>query len=112
MPKTPLKIDLVNASSKLTASQQTSLMLFQHGDANLLLFVPSDQDVQQAHKRDEIYVIHSGKGTFQRGEETVRFAGGDVLFVPAGTPHRFASFSAEFKAWVLFFGPEGGTKSA
>ncbi len=30
-----------------------------------------------------------------------------MLFVPAGVPHRFASFSAEFKAWVLFFGPEG-----
>ncbi|MEJ0044649.1 MAG: cupin domain-containing protein [Rhizomicrobium sp.] len=86
------------------------MSLFQQGDANLLLFVPADQDTQQAHKRDEIYVIQAGHGIFKRGGETVRFDAGDVLFVPAGVPHRFASFSAEFKAWVMFFGPEGGTK--
>ena len=44
------------------------------------------------------------------GQWVVRFHDGDVLFVPAGVPHRFASFSAEFKAWVIFFGPEGGAK--
>ena len=112
MPNTPLKIDLIASAATLAASGQASVALFQHGDANLLLFVPSDQDTQQAHKRDEIYVIQAGQGIFKRGEETVRFAAGDVLFVPAGVPHRFASFSAEFKAWVLFFGPDGGTKSA
>jgi mannose-6-phosphate isomerase-like protein (cupin superfamily) len=112
MPKPPLKIDFITSAAKLATSGQASVALFQHGDANLLLFVPSDQDTQQAHKRDEIYVIQAGQGIFKRGEETVRFAGGDVLFVPAGVPHRFASFSAEFKAWVLFFGPDGGTQSA
>jgi mannose-6-phosphate isomerase-like protein (cupin superfamily) len=110
MAKTPLKIDIIASAQKLAASGDSSVALFQHGDANLLLFVPQDQDKQVAHKRDEIYVIQSGHGIFKRGEETVRFDAGDVLFVPAGAPHRFASFSAEFKAWVLFFGPEGGTK--
>jgi mannose-6-phosphate isomerase-like protein (cupin superfamily) len=108
MSNPPLKIDLVAAASKLAASGQSSIALFQHGDANLLLFVPSDQDNQQAHKRDEIYIVQAGQGIFKRGGETVRFDAGDVLFVPAGVPHRFASFSAEFKAWVIFFGPEGG----
>jgi mannose-6-phosphate isomerase-like protein (cupin superfamily) len=111
MSKPPLKIDFITSAAKLATSGQASVALFQHGDANLLLFVPTDQDTQQAHKRDEIYVIQAGQGIFKRGEETVRFAAGDVLFVPAGVPHRFASFSAEFKAWVLFFGPDGGTKA-
>jgi mannose-6-phosphate isomerase-like protein (cupin superfamily) len=110
MAKTPLKIDLIASAQKLAASGDSSVALFQHGDANLLLFVPQDQDKQAAHKRDEIYVIQSGHGIFKRGEETVRFDAGDVLFVPAGAPHRFANFSADFKAWVLFFGPEGGAK--
>jgi mannose-6-phosphate isomerase-like protein (cupin superfamily) len=111
MSKNPLKIDLIAAAAKLTASGQASVSLFQHGDANLLLFVPTDQDTQQAHKRDELYIVQAGQGIFKRGGDTVRFDAGDVLFVPAGVPHRFASFSAEFKAWVLFFGPEGGVKS-
>jgi mannose-6-phosphate isomerase-like protein (cupin superfamily) len=109
MAKLPLKIDLISSARKLAASSQSSISLFQHGDANLLLFVPSDQDLQVKHERDEIYVIQSGEGIFKRGEETVRFVAGDVLFVPAGMEHRFASFSGEFRAWVLFFGPQGGT---
>src|ERR1700761_8422780 len=108
MANPPLKIDLIAAAAKLAASGQASVSLFQHGEVNLLLFVPQDQDNQAAHKRDEIYVIQAGQGIFKRGGETVRFDAGDVLFVPAGVPHRFASFSAEFKAWVMFFGPEGG----
>ena len=111
MSNAPLKIDLIASAAKLAASGQASVSLFQHGDANVLLFVPTDQDTQQAHRRDEIYLVQAGQGIFKRGGETVRFDAGDVLFVPAGVPHRFASFSAEFKAWVIFFGPEGGVKS-
>jgi mannose-6-phosphate isomerase-like protein (cupin superfamily) len=107
--KVSFKIDLIASARKLAASGQSSVSLFQHGDANLLLFVPIDQDTQGKHERDEIYVIQSGQGIFKRGSETVRFDGGDVLFVPAGVEHRFASFSEDFKAWVLFFGPKGGT---
>jgi len=110
MANSPLKIDLIASATKLAQSGQSSIALFQHGDANLLLFVPQDQDTQQAHKRDELYVVQAGQGIFKRGGETVRFDAGDVLFVPAGVTHRFASFSADFKAWVVFFGPEGGAK--
>jgi mannose-6-phosphate isomerase-like protein (cupin superfamily) len=108
MPHTPLKIDLIASAARLAASGDASVTLFQQGEVNLLLFVPQDQDNQVAHKRDELYVVQAGHGIFKRGGETVRFDAGDVLFVPAGVPHRFASFSAEFKAWVVFFGPEGG----
>jgi mannose-6-phosphate isomerase-like protein (cupin superfamily) len=107
--KLPLKIDFIASARKLAASGHSSVSLFQHGDANVLLFVPTDQDTQVKHERDEIYVIQSGQGIFKRGDETVRFVAGDLLFVPAGVEHRFASFSGEFKAWVLFFGPQGGT---
>ena len=109
MSKLPLKIDLIASARKLTASGHASVSLFQHGDANLLLFVPKDQDTQVKHERDELYVIQSGQGIFKRGSETVRFEAGDVLFVAAGMEHRFASFSGDFRAWVLFFGAQGGT---
>ena len=38
----------------------------------------------------------------------VPFGPGDVLFVPAGTVHRFEDFSADFATWIVFYGPEGG----
>lgn len=106
--KLPLKIDLIASTRKLNAAAQSSVSLFQHGDANLLLFVPTDQDTQVKHERDELYIVQAGQGIFKRGNETVRFDAGDVLFVPAGVEHRFASFSGDFRAWVLFFGPQGG----
>ena len=108
MTNPPIKIDLIASARKLAASGQSSVALFQHGDANLLLFVPTDQDNQVKHDRDEIYIIQLGQGIFKRGAETVRFDAGDVLFVPAKMEHRFASFSGDFKAWVLFFGPQDG----
>jgi len=108
LTKLPLKIDLIASARKLAASGQSSVSLFQHGDANLLLFVPKDQDTQVKHERDELYVIQSGQGIFKRGNETVRFEPGDVLFVAAGMEHRFASFSGDFRAWVLFFSTQGG----
>jgi hypothetical protein len=50
LTKLPLKIDFI-ASAKLAAAGRASVSLFQHGDANLLLFVPTDQDTQVSHER-------------------------------------------------------------
>ena len=109
MPKPPRTSEPSACGRKFTASGQSSVSLFQHGDPNVLLFVPKDQDTQVKHERDELDVIQSGQGIFKRGNETVRFEPGDVLFVAAAMEHRFASFSGDFRAWVLFFGAQGGT---
>ena len=108
--KVPFKIDFIASARKLSASGQSSVSLFQHGDANLLLFVPTDQDTQVKHERDEIYVIASGQGMFVRGKERVPFRANDLLFVPAKTEHRFEEFSADFATWVVFWGPQGGER--
>jgi mannose-6-phosphate isomerase-like protein (cupin superfamily) len=42
------------------------------------------------------------------GEERYPFGAGDVLFVPAGMPHRFEDFSDDLAVWVIFYGPKGG----
>ena len=60
------------------------------------------------HNKDEVYVIISGEGTFFCNGETMSFAPGDVLFVPASAEHRFTKFTKDFKTWVFFYGPEGG----
>ena len=78
------------------------------GTMRTLLYAPRGHDPQQPHDQDEIYIILSGTGWFQRGEERIRFAPGEALFVPAGVTHRFTEFSADFATWVVFYGPKGG----
>ena len=44
------------------------------------------------------------------GEEIIPFESDDFLFVPAGLPHRFLDFGDSPEAWIMFYGPEGGSK--
>ena len=36
------------------------------------------------------------------------FESGDLLFVAAGTEHRFEDFTEDLAVWVVFYGPRGG----
>ena len=77
---------------------------FQDDAAIVELYAPVGRDEQTPHDRDEVYLVIAGHGRFVRGGEEVAFAAGDLLHVPAGMPHRFAEFSADFRTWVIFYG--------
>lgn len=66
-------------------------------------FAPKGTDNQTPHPRDELYVIASGTSEFLRENTLVNCKSGDVLFVPAGTVHRFQNFSDDFATWVIFY---------
>ena len=83
-------------------------VLLEHGTMELGYYRPIDTDDQKPHTQDEIYIVQSGHGIFVRGDEKIRFASGDALFVAAGIEHRFVDFSKDIAAWVVFYGPEGG----
>lgn len=85
---------------------------FRHGTLELGLYAPRGRDPQDPHTRDELYVVMRGAGWFVNGPARTRFAPGDVLFVPAGTVHRFEEFTDDFVVWVVFYGPEGGERPA
>lgn len=80
----------------------------ERGQLQVELYIPDGEDLQEAHSRDECYVVIHGSGRFQMGEEEVPFKAGDFLFVPAGMKHRFLDFGEKLETWVIFFGPEGG----
>ena len=84
---------------------------FAHGSMSVELYVPVGTDPQQPHERDEVYFVMSGSGDFVLDGERSRFGAGDALFVPAGAPHRFENFSADFSTWVVFYGPVGGEEA-
>ena len=83
-------------------------VLLEHGTMELGYYRPKDCDEQEPHDQDELYIVHTGAGVFQRGDERIDFGPGDALFVPAHMEHRFVEFSADFAAWVVFYGPRGG----
>lgn len=85
-----------------------SVEVFRHGSLKLRYFVPQNQDKQQPHTQDEVYVVVSGQARFIRNADAWPVGPGDCLFVAAGDVHRFEGFSPDFKLWVMFYGPEGG----
>ncbi|MBA2414211.1 MAG: cupin domain-containing protein [Burkholderiaceae bacterium] len=103
-------LDVATALAKVdeVTGPLRSVPLFQHGSLLLKFYAPHGTDLQTLHTRDEVYVVAQGDGIFFDGTERRSFAAGDVLFVAAGTTHRFEEFSADFGTWVMFYGPEGG----
>jgi hypothetical protein len=68
------------------AQQQLALLdgaprfvtLLRHGSLEVELYAPRGQDHQQPHRRDELYVVVSGSGLFDKGGEVQPFGPGSL----------------------------------
>jgi mannose-6-phosphate isomerase-like protein (cupin superfamily) len=97
------------AKEKVAASADRSYgALLERGSLELGFYAPPGRDPQEPHDQDEIYIVQSGSGTFSLGDKSQPFEAGEALFVPAGQVHRFEHYTADFAAWVIFYGPRGG----
>jgi mannose-6-phosphate isomerase-like protein (cupin superfamily) len=105
-----MRIEVSAALEKLGNSKELFTELFRHGSLTVEVYKPIEEDLQQPHDKDEMYIIISGTGEFINGNKKSVFAPGDFLFVPAGKVHRFINFTNDFATWVIFYGPEGGEK--
>jgi mannose-6-phosphate isomerase-like protein (cupin superfamily) len=102
-------------SDALAAVQQLdsappSAIVFERGTVQVKMYQPGVADLQEPHERDELYIIARGSGWFRHGEQRHPFQRGDLLFVPAGTWHRFEQYTDDFCTWVIFYGPKGGER--
>jgi quercetin dioxygenase-like cupin family protein len=43
------------------------------------------------HPYEEVFVVHEGRARFAAGEDAIEAVAGQVVVVPAGTPHRFVN---------------------
>jgi mannose-6-phosphate isomerase-like protein (cupin superfamily) len=109
VPTHVLQIALAEAQAREPPPGNLASPVLRCADVEVEIYAPAGTDRQKPHTRDELYVIASGSGWFHSGEQRQAFSPGTLLFVPAGVAHHFAEFSADFSAWVVFFGPEGGT---
>ncbi|MGK2285691.1 cupin domain-containing protein [Pedomonas sp. V897] len=101
-------VGLAELREQLRGAPQPFVTALAHGTMSVELFAPRGADTQQPHAQDELYIIREGSGWFLHEGERVPVKAGDVLFVRAGTEHRFVDFTPDFETWVIFWGPEGG----
>ena len=106
-PTAHLRADTALAELPGPAGER-SVPLLEHGSLIVEIYAPRGHDPQTPHTRDELYVVAQGHGTFFDGTARRPFGPADLIFVAAGTPHRFEAFSDDLLVWVMFYGPEGG----
>lgn len=86
------------------AGGQRWVTIFKRGNLELEYYAPVKTDPQQPHTRDEVYFVISGRGHFVMDGRRQEFGPGEVIFAPAGVPHRFEDFSDDFATWAIFSG--------
>ena len=101
-------LSLDDAVKKMQENNKAFAVAMTHGTMRTLVYSPTEKDDQNPHEQDEVYIIVSGSGVFQNGNEKYSFKPNDVIFVPAKREHRFIEFTEDFKTWVIFYGPKGG----
>ena len=99
-------VTLAEAKAAPIPEGARSALLMRHGTMTLRYYAPRGRDPQTPHAQDEIYVVVAGRARFTAGEEVRAVGPGDVLFVPAGVPHRFHDITEELRLTVVFAPPE------
>jgi mannose-6-phosphate isomerase-like protein (cupin superfamily) len=63
-------------------------------DVTVLFFASDELGAGAAlhvHPYDEVFIIRSGRARFTIGKETFEASAGQILFGPAGVPHKFSN---------------------
>ncbi len=102
-------IRLARAQARIPGpAGEHSVSVLQRGTLDVKLSLPTPPNQQTPHAQDEVYVVIRGRGILLHNGERDPFESGDLLFVAAGTEHRFEDFSEDLAVWVVFYGPRGG----
>jgi len=68
-------------------------------DATASFFVnthaPGEGPSLHRHPYEEIFILLKGGATFRRGDDTLEAQAGEIVIVPAGTPHGFVNSGDE-----------------
>lgn len=76
----------------------------------LYVLAAGEQDEQEPHTEDEIYVCVSGRARFVTPSGECDVEPGSIIFVPAREDHRFVDIT-ETLTLVVVFGPAEGSRA-
>jgi mannose-6-phosphate isomerase-like protein (cupin superfamily) len=83
----------------LAASETAHEFQGHHHDAGVSFIVvdaPPGRGLKlHRHPYEEVFVVQEGTATFTAGEDVIEASGGQVVVVPAGTPHKFVNSGTE-----------------
>jgi mannose-6-phosphate isomerase-like protein (cupin superfamily) len=106
MEKTSPPLSPATAHGLKLPEGRLSAEVFRDGDLEIRFYAPPPAgDPQVPHDRDELYIVATGSGAFRCGDRLTPIATGDLLYAAAHEVHRFEDYSADFAAWVVFYGP-------
>lgn len=105
MRQSPPPLSLAAALALPLPEGRRSAEVLVDGDLEVRLYAPKGHDPQGPHDRDELYVVAAGRGKVRVGDRVHEIEAGAMVFVAAHEVHRFESFSEDFAAWVVFYGP-------
>ena len=95
-PATPEREVYVVRRDELTAEESSrELEGYEHGGTGIsLIFVdaqPGRGPGLHRHDYDEVFIVQEGQATMEVEGEELGVRAGDIVVVPAGTPHRFVN---------------------
>jgi len=105
MDRTPMPTSLA-AALALTRTAGRSREIFRDADLGIRFAAKLPDGLHAPHPRDEVYIVAAGTGDYRCEDRVMAVGAGDLLFAAAHVPHGFENMSADFCAWVIFYGPE------
>jgi len=68
----------------------------------------ASRDRQAPHLEEELYLVVSGRAKLRSGERELSVYPGTVLYIPAGSDHRFVSIDEDLMLMVVFGASQSG----
>ena len=94
-------VDNVNLPGGETSRQFEGYL---HGDTNISFFInntpPGKGPSLHQHPYEEVFIVQKGHLTFIVGDSTIDATSGQIVVVPAETPHKFVNAGSEFARHV------------
>ena len=87
---------IAEAGAALAKSGANFVTLFKQGTLEVEIYRPVGIDRQKPHKKDELYVVINGTGTFVHGSERTRLSRGRYTLRACGRTAPFRGFQPRF----------------
>lgn len=103
------RANIAELTNQLATGGDAAVEALREGSFSLKVmhFEPGDEDPMDAHAEEEVYLIDAGRATLETAEESFDVESGDIVYLEAGTDHKFRDFEDEFVVVAMYVPAEG-----